>query len=400
MKLTKSNIDAFEYTGKPTASGGWTRDVRWDDAPPGFGIRIYPPQNGRSKKSFVLSYRIHGRKRLKVIGRYGILTVQQARNKARQYLASIIDNEDPFQTEHIPTFAEFAPIYIDRHAKPQKKTWERDQNRINKHLKPRFGTYRLHAITRGDIHKFHTDIGEKTPVLANRLLAQLSIMFNKAIAWGYLPEKTPNPTEYVEPFKERSRDRYITPEEMPELAQAINAEENLYVRSVLWLYIFTGMRRNELLRSQWEWIDWHREELRLPDTKSGEIQYVPLNALALTLLEALPRQHGNPYIFPSPRNDDSHLVNIDKPWRRIRKRAGLPDIRIHDLRRTVGSWLAESGVSLQVIGDVLRHAETRTTEKAYARLSDRPGKRAMQQYANELKTIIGDMIDVTPDEGS
>lgn len=165
--------------------------------------------------------------------------------------------------------------------------------------------------------------------------------------------------------------------------EAVNEETNDFTRRGLWLYLLTGLRKNELLTAKWEYIDWNRKELRLPDTKSGKVHYLPLSEAVISLLEDVPRIKGNPYILPGLK-EDPHLVNIDQPWQRTRVRAsikiwskhevtteliaelneklertptireakkaagfelpiGVQDVRLHDLRRTVGSWMAYAG---------------------------------------------------------
>jgi len=143
-------------------------------------------------------------------------------------------------------------------------------------------------------------------------------------------------TKGVKQFKEKKRDRWVKPDELPRLAQAINEEGNFYGSKALWLYLLLGVRRDELLKAKWEDIDWDRNELKLPETKAGQVHYVPLSAAALAIIQELPKQEGNPYILPGEK-PGHHLVNIEKIWQRVRKKANVEDVRIHDLRRTLGS---------------------------------------------------------------
>ncbi len=380
MKLTKRSIDGFTYQGT-----NGKRDIRWDDRLPGFGVRIYP--NG--KKSFVLSYRVNGRKRLMALGAYGVLTLDQACNRARRHLSHIIEGHDPLeerkQALRSKAVRELAVAYLERHAKVHKKSWKDDERRIDKYILPAWANARASNIKRADVAALHAKIGRKHPYEANRVVELLSKMFALARRWGFVDEDAINPAGDIDKFKEHRRDRWVTPEELPRLIQAINQESDLYARAALWLYLLTGVRKAELLRARWDDIDWARKELKLPDTKAGRVHYVPLSGPALAILRNLPRMEDNPHIFAG-RRDRQHLINIDKPWRRVRQSARLPDVRLHDLRRTVGSWLAQAGHSLHLIGKVLNHADASTTA-IYARFGQDHVKKALESHGRQIMSV-------------
>jgi integrase len=159
------------------------------------------------------------------------------------------------------------------------------------------------------------------------------------------------------------------------------------VRACLWLYLLTGLRKNELLQARWSDIIWDRAQLRLPDTKSGEEQWIALSAPVIAILQAIPQLSDNPYILPGAR-PGQHLVNITKPWYRIRAAARLHDVQLHDLRRSVGSWLSESGIDLNTIKDALRHSNISTT-LIYARLSADPARAAMEAHGQRVMEVVG-----------
>jgi len=146
--------------------------------------------------------------------------------------------------------------------------------------------------------------------------------------------------------------------------------------------LLTGLRKSELLNSRCADVDWNHEELTIQDTKNGRPHHLPLSSAALALLRQLPRQEGNPFVFPG-REDGKNLVNIDKAWRRIRTEAGVPDVRLHDLRRTVGSWLAQSGNSLHLIGRVLNH-RTASTTQVYARFGNDQVRDALESLDQNI----------------
>lgn len=390
MKLTKTSIEKMEYQGD-----GKSRDIRWDDQVPGFGVRLYPSD----KRSFVVSYRFNGRKRLMVLGSVDVISLDQARKKARKVLVEVTDKVDPLEQKQreakAGTVKALCNEYLERHAKLKKKSWKKDQSRIDRHILPAWGSLKAVDVKRPDVAALHSKIGKSAPYEANRTLALVSRIFGLARRWGYVPEGHVNPGQDIDKFGEQSRDRWVTPQELPKLVEAIDAEDNEYIRAAFWLYLLTGARKTELLNAKWDDIDWNRKELRLADTKSGRVHYLPLTSAAVTLLEALPRLSGNPYVLPGHRGGRP-LVNIDKAWRRIREAAGVSDVRIHDLRRTVGSWLAQSGNSLHLIGKVLNHSNTTTTQ-VYARFGQDSVRTAMEQHAEKIVNVAkGETADVSP----
>lgn len=378
MKITKLDCDAARYE---RTDGG--RCALWDSLLPGFGLRIYP--SGR--KAFVLSYRAAGRKRMMTIGAYGVLKLDQARDIARQKLAAVIGGADPLAEKQKAargaTMKTLCADYIERHAKPFKKSWEADERRLNRQIIPVWGARQVASITRADVSALFYDIGKKAAHYeANRALAVLGKMFECAIAWGYLPDNAANPARKIKKYPERKRERWVTPEEMPKLAAAINGEQNIYIRSAFWLYLFTGLRRGELLNLKRDNIDWTRAEICLPDTKAGRSFTAPLSGPALAILRGIPEEEGNPYLFPG-RRTGRPLVELKMAWERIRTGAGVPDVRIHDLRRTVGSWLAQAGNSLHLIGRVLNHSNPSTTA-IYARFQNDTVRQALEEHGRRL----------------
>jgi integrase len=382
MALTKRAIDSMTYQGK-----NGQRQVTWDDELPGFGVRVYP--NG--KKAFVLSYRIAGRKRLMTLGTYGQYTIDQARKLARKHSVDIDNGSDPLDARQKDaqgeTMKNLCSAYVERHAKPHKRTWGQDQRRINCHILPAWGNRKARSITGTDVAALHSKIGKTAPYEANRTLELISKMFELARRWSFVPKDQSNPAKDIDRYKEHQRDRWISPDELPRLAQAIDAEPNVYVRMAFWLYLLTGVRKSELLAAKWDDIDWQRQELRLGETKSGRVHYVPLSAPAMAILRDLPHLEGNPYILPGHVHGRA-LADINKPWERIRKAAGVEDVRLHDLRRTVGSWLAQSGNSLHLIGRVLNHSKQSTTA-IYARFGQDHVRQALEEHAARLMGIAG-----------
>ncbi|USG61484.1 site-specific integrase [Sneathiella marina] len=379
-KLTKRSIDSFVYAGGT--------DVRWDETIPGFGVRIYPS----GKKAFILRYRAQGRKRLLTLGRFGAdLTLEQARDRAKAHRVDVRDGKDPLEERKKHSqgknFKELCDKYIQDHAKPHKKTWKTDESRLNRHIPASWNSRLVASINRDDVSALHARVGVNAPYEANRTLDLLRVIFEKAQSWYFMDKGTENPATGIKKFREYKRKRFVTQEELPALAKAIDKEQSIYVRSAMWLYLLTGLRKNELLRVKRSDIDNSRQMLRLPDTKSGEEQEVTLSASAMAIINAIPAEEKNHYLFPG-RIKGKHIVNIDKAWRRVRKAAEVEDLQLHDLRRSVGSWLTQTGVDLNVIKSALRHSNIATT-LIYARLGDDPAREAMEAHGENIMMASG-----------
>jgi len=398
MRLTKRTIDKASYEGKsyPGKDGTtkYSRYVLWDDEIPGFGLRVTPD----GVKSFVLKYRAAGRQRFITLGRYGTsLTLDKARKKARSKLGSVVDGSDPLKerqekkrkTESAVSVRRFCEIYLERHAKPHKKTWEEDERRIEKHIKPDLGGLRLEDVTRDRVAQLYQRIGSKHPYEANRVLALVSVMFNLAEDWGYLPEGTPNPAKLRKRnrFSEKRRDRPVTSEELPRLLEAIRKEPDIYVRSALLLYLLTGLRKREVLWAKWEDLDKARGTLRLPDTKAGQPRHVALSEAAQEIFRNIPRQVGNPYIFPSPVKPREPRFDVRKRWLRVRREAGCEGLTIHDLRHSVATWVSETGHAVQVIQAALGHQNISTTMRYLHGSGDGP-RAALDAVGEKLREFM------------
>lgn len=436
VKLTTKAIKAFRYEGKRKVIRGretFSRDVRWDTDLPGFGARVYPSD----KKAFVVAYRVKGRSRLYALGAFGKLTLDQARDEAREVFRQVRKGGDPVEAKRTAgrgkTFGDLIEDFMTRHVQGQRlKTENATRRRLDRNIPKSWKPRLAEAITAADIEGLHAKIGQTRPYEANRLLQIIKTMYNRAPAWGYVPKGADNPAVGVRRHREVKRDRWATAHEVKVLAWAIDQEPNVYIRAALVLYLLTGVRKSELLEARRRDIDWQSGVLRLADPKSGQPQSVPLSAAAQAILRALPVMSGNPYLLPGNKKA-AHLVNIDKAWRRVRKAAtvrlwatskdkrvsaliehltrtlertptyaeglagagdvvdlptGLVDLRLHDLRRTVGSWLSQSGIDLNVVKDAMRHASLATT-LVYARLGADPAREALEQHGRKVMEIIG-----------
>ena len=402
MKLTTPTIKKMTYRG------GW--DVRWDSEIPGFGLRVYPS----GKKAFVLSYRNHrGKKRLMRLGEFGTaLTVDQAREMARAERGKVRQGIDPLDErrqaarggtlrdlrkkylEHVSGLRhgdDGKPVETDgkheRVGRERKKTWREDGRRLRSHVPKAWLSRDPGEIGADEVASLHQRIGADRLYEANRLVALLSRMFRLSRQWGMLPRGGALPTDGIEKFGETKRRRWATPAEIQRIGEAIDAESNIYVRSLFWLLLLTGARKNELLGARWADVDWDRKVLRLPDTKSGQPQELALSQTALAILQAAPPEAGNPYIFPGAVAGQ-HFVNVTKAWHRIRKAAKVEDLRIHDLRRSFGAYMTQAGIDLNVIKEALRHSAIATT-LIYARLGQDAPRAAVEEHGKRVMEMAG-----------
>lgn len=374
LRLTKRAIDAATYHGADRSPC-----FLWDTDCPGLGLRIQP--SGR--KSFVLDYRIAGRRRRLTLGAYGLLTLDGARELAREQAASIARGRDPAdQAAKGISFRAFSEEYWVHHGS-KKRSGSEDRRRLDKVLLPRWGDLPLAALGKGEVLALHRSLGEH-PYEANRILALVSVLWGKAQEWERIDAGLSNPARGVRPYPEAPRRRFLTAEEWTRLRGALDALEDPYVQAAVWLYLLTGLRRGELLPRRWDEVDLKRGFLTVPRTKGGGPALVPLTPLAVELLRALPRRPGNRHVFPG-RNQGEPLKSFRKTWRSLLRSADLEDLRLHDLRRTVGSWLAQDGASLQLIGKVLRHRDTGTTAQHYAHLTTAVVRRALEEQERRLR---------------
>lgn len=371
----------------------------WDTELPGFGCKITP----KGARVYVFQYWYGGRARRYTLGRHGqSVTAEQARNEATQLKGEVARGGDPAFARTAerasPTLAAFAQRYLVEHASVKKKpaSAAADERNLRNHVLPALGRMKLTYISRAQVAKFHHDMREK-PGAANRCLALLSKMFNLSEKWGLRPDGT-NPTRHVEKFPERKFERFLSDTELKRLGTVLATAERSgghpSVIAAIRLLIFTGCRRDEILKLQWTQVDFERACLHLSDSKTGS-KVIPLGAPALELLANLPRMDGNPYVLPGLVRG-KHYVALEKAWGRLRLQAGLPDVRLHDLRHSFASMAAGMGESLVLIGSLLGHADTATTAR-YAHLSNDPRQAAANRISGRLAAILqGELGEVVP----
>lgn len=382
--LTAKRIKAARYEGVDNA-----RCVLWDDDPRGLGLRIFPS----NRKAWCLSYRTTaGTKRLLSLGDYGTLTLDQARKRARRELAKVDEaSADPVaekaarRVEAVTGSIEalFRSYVADKRPKRSKELLQLAE----RHIFPRFGSRPWREVRRSEVREWHRSIA--APYAANRALQA----FRAAIYWRLWREDdapgdkqtkrdTRNPCAGIELRPEKARQVRLELTELPRLEASIDrATADPYQRALFRFLLATGCRRGEALKLRWADVvlDGAGRSVKFRDTKAGDDHSVPLSAQAAALLSRLPRIYGNPHVFAGA-GGHGHLVGIDKTWRRIRESAGLPHLRIHDLRRSFGSWLGEAGFTSKQIGTVLNHRSD-ITSRVYMSLGDQSKRAAVDAAA-------------------
>jgi integrase len=387
MKLTKAIILAA-----PLPEPGCKECFVRDDVVRGLGVRSM----ATGTRAFIFESRFRGRVRRLTLGRWPDLTVAAARRKALDIRARIARGEDPAAdadaARREPKFGELITSYLERHARPRKRSAWQDENTLRRYVPSGWNSRRLSDITRADLARLHAKVGEvHGHYAANRLLALLRTMFNLARTWQMT--KADNPALGIEPFKEQKRERYLNPEEVQRVNAALLAEPDWRWHAYFPLSLMLGTRKSELLAMRWSHIDVAARTWLIPQTKDGSPHLLPLPGPALAMLEALPSRGKSEWVFPGD-GATGHIVEPAKAWQRIRSRAGVVDVRIHDLRHTLASWLVAQGFNLPLIGRTLNHSQAATTAR-YAHLALDPVRAALEQTA-ALLTGSGEATNQTP----
>jgi integrase len=406
QRITKRTVAALR--------SGSSEFTVWDDAVPGFGIRVRPT----GAQSYVVVYRAGtGRGapvRRYTIGAVGKMALERARSRAKAILGAVAHGHDPANDKVVergtPTVSELAGRFMADHvrAKRKERTAEFYRDILDRIVKPALGTTKADKVTRIQVGRLHSSLSN-TPFQANRVLAVVASMYAFARGAGIVPEGT-NPARGIEKFKESRRERFLTSDELERLGSAIREAETSgrpwvvdesgpnakhvpkakrsakmapSAAAALRLLLFTGCRLREILHLRWEHVDFERGCLFLPDSKSGR-KTVVLNAPSLSVLNSLERV--GPYVVPGddperPRHD------LKRPWDAVTKQAGLAGVRLHDLRHTYASFGAGGGLGLPIIGRLLGHSQPATTAR-YAHLDNDPLRRASEAIAGRIAAAL------------
>jgi len=384
-KLTKRTIDAIR------SPAGDERVVIHDSEVKGFSIRI-----SRGSRTFYLYRWIGGRPQRIRLGGYPELTPEAARRLAEKYNGEAAQGKDlaaerrrkrqPNRTD--PTLAELLEHVLEQHWKPGCRTWKEQERLAEVYTPKSWKPRRLSSISKVEVLERHRAIGKKHgPYVANRWRGVLHRLFEVAVedfdfAGG-------NPVRKVKPFGEQERERFVTPEELPRLFDAIDAAEDVRIADFLRLALLTGARKSAILRMRFADVDLGRAVWTIPpaDSKNGKPVHVPLVAEAVEVIRSrLVAAGGREWVFPG-RHGKGHLTDVRKPVATVFAAAGLEGVRLHDLRRTFGSWQAANGSSELLIGKSLGHRNTRSTS-VYARLTLDPVRESVERATNAMREVV------------
>ncbi len=402
MKITKRSIDGLEPNRQ--------RYIVWDDALPGFGVRV----EAKGRKTFLCRYRAGGVRRQYTIGRYGVLTAEEARAEARRILGAVALGSDPAaarqQDRTAVRLVDLVKAFVAEHGPKLKPRSRADyEGALAKHVVPTLGHMRAEVITVDDLNKVHLKLSDR-PYRANRIMAYVGSVYSWGAKHGYVP-KGCNPAQDIKRFRESGRERYLGSGELERLGEALRLAETEglpweitassatakhvpktgsqtivyppHVTAAIRLLLFTGCRLREILNLRWGEVDLERGLLLLANSKTGR-KAVILNGAAIAVLTSLERVGD--FVIPGadltrPRHD------LKRPWDHVRAHSGLDDVRLHDLRHTHASIGASAGFGLPIVGRLLGHASSITTQR-YAHLADDPVRRASEAIGDHLRQAL------------
>lgn len=368
--MKKSITKAVIKSAQPKAE----KYLIWDTGMPGLALRVMPS----GVKSWVYKYRtLDGIQQWRTIGRVEVLHPEQARIEAAKTMLAAKSGNDPaaeLRTKREgKTVSQLIEAFCPVHFPLIKPNTIRDyESLIRKQLVPRFGKRRLDSLNLDDMRKWKSDTAD-TPYIFNRGRALLSMMMDYGIERGWIKANVLR-TRRLKNFKEIKRKRYMTVAEGPRLGEALKvygSQSDIHWRfsALVTLLLVTGCRVSEIIQARWDWVDWENKRINWPDTKTGQDDNA-LSDLAMALLAELHRRvPGNPWVIAGA-NTGHRLVGYGKMWREVLAMAKVENLRVHDLRKSFASVALAEGVSLEVIGSLLRHANPSITAERYSFLME------------------------------
>jgi integrase len=382
INFTKVNL---EQASIPAAG---KRNVLYDNKVLGLQCRI----THTGIKTFCFYKRVkNGRPERITLGKFPEVTIENARVMSKQLSASLAKGESVADIKRAErremTFEMLFQEYLEKHSRPKKKTWKDDLTKFNLYLKKPLGHLRFTKISKADLIKIHVQITSeykrddlkktvherrfKSGSYANRVMAVVSSVYGWAMSMD-LADK--NPASRIKRFKEKSRDRFLQPDEVKRFFAALAQEENKEVQDFIMLALLTGARKKYILSMRWDQISFSGMEWRIPSTKNDDPLRIPLVPEAIEILKS--RANNSEFVLAA-NGKSGHLHDPRKGFHRVLNNAGISNMRIHDLRRTLASWQARTGASLLIIGKTLGHKSPQATA-IYSRLDIDPVRQAMQ----------------------
>lgn len=414
MKFTKASVTALEATG--------TRRYYDDCVLPGFRLVVSPT----GAKTFVVRARRGSRKNRSektiTIGAFGVLTVEQAREQARQVLARIrlgqdaVPSSDPPESRSVRELCE--GFLEDQGGRLKPKTAYEYRRLIAREIVPALGSWDARSLDSLAVSRWHTGLGSSAPVVANNAIRLLRSVYR----WSHDREILPDsvlPTKRVKLYPEKMKERFLSEHEIARLGAALRRAEEVglpadpvryrlamrrigktaaeppqavplrpastHAVAVIRFLLLTGWRKSEALSLKWDAVDRDRRRVDLADSKTGR-SVRHLGAAAVQLLDSLPRVEGSPWVFPG-QDPSRHIVDVKHLWQAVRHEAELADVRLHDLRHTFASAALSAGCSIAEVAKLLGHRDMNSTQR-YAHLADGVVQRAANEVAGEVARMI------------
>lgn len=387
IKLTKSAADA----AAPKKNDYELRD----SIIPGLLLKVTPT----GRKIFMIAYVAqNGRRRKPAIGRYGEITVEQARGIAQDWLAEVRRGVDPsaerMAIRQAPTVKDLFDRFISDYSESRNRPSTVKGNRGfgTRHILPALGHLKVLDVTRADIASLMTRMSQ-SPIHANRILSAVRKMFNMAEVWGMRPDGS-NPCRHVPKYPERGKTRLIPDADMRKLFEYLDRAEaegleHPYILLAIKLQFEFAARMSEILQLEWAWVDFKNRRVVWPDSKTGEISK-PMSVEALRLFEGAPILEDSPFVCPSLFNSKRAMSTHTyyQGWRRILKRAGLPHIGTHGIRHRAATDIANSGVPVK-IGMALTAHKTVTMFMRYVHAEDDTVRAAAETVTERRMQLLG-----------
>lgn len=374
FNFTKKVLDTFimPETGK--------RFYLYDTKVRGLELMI----TGQGSKSFKVYRKYNGKPVRVTLGKYSEMSIDNARKEAQRVITEMINGKNPNEEKKKiraeTTFGDTFEMFMERYSKIYKKSWKSDEREVSRFLSHWFKK-KLSDISKQDIQDIHEEIRKKSGLYqANRLFERIKAIFNKAIEWGW---EGLNPTQGIKKFKEKSRERFLHPDELPHFFESLDKEENEAIRDYIYISLFTGVRKSNVLSMHWKDIHFDRREWLIPETKNGDSLRVHLIEKVIDILQCRAQKYGQKKWVFEGTGKSGHLVEPKSGWKRILERAGIKDLRIHDLRRTLGSWQAITGANSFMIGQSLGHKSSQSTA-VYARLNIDPVRDSVEKATQAI----------------
>ncbi len=334
----------------------------WDTTITGFVLEV---RCSGGKTYYLRYFDQRGRQRQYRIAKHGNVTFDKARKEAIRLRSEAVLGGDPAKKKErikaIPTYADLADRHL-AHAKTYQRRHGNTEAVIRLHLLPRWGKLHLDEIRQPDVAQWLAAKRNEglAPATIEKLRVTLGRSFELAISWD-IPGVTRNPTKGIpRPPLNNSRDRFLSPDEAKRLHAATAKSKNTQLKHIVGLLLLTGARVSELLHAEWRDIDLERRAWFIPMSKTGKSRHVPLSRAAIDIIERLPRFDRCSYLVPNPKTKKP-FTDIKHPWQTARDLAGLPDLRIHDLRHSAASFMINAGIDLYAVGKVLGHANHAST---------------------------------------